>query len=95
MSTVDLSQTGVWFTVKEHGIPEIGATVLGGHWYTDPWLRPELATVFSYGVCRVLDAGKRPRDLRDFPGGKQWQTFGPSHNQITHWMRINPPGDKP
>jgi len=30
-------------------------------------------------------------DRRDYPGGKRWQTFGPAHNQITHWARLNLP----
>lgn len=76
-----------WFTVAEHGIPEIGAEVIGGLWYTDPWLKPEFATTFMWGQCRVLE-----NKGRDFKDGKKWHTFGPSHNQITHWARINKPG---
>lgn len=76
-----------WFTVAEHGIPEIGAEVIGGLWYTDPWIKTELATTFMWGQCRVVESKHR-----DFKDGKQWCTFGPSHNQITHWARINTPG---
>lgn len=76
-----------WFTVAEHGIPEIGAEVIGGLWYTDPWIKTEFATTFMWGQCRVVESKHR-----DFKDGKQWCTFGPSHNQITHWARINTPG---
>lgn len=76
-----------WHCVESDGMPEVGETVLGGHWYTDPYLIPEKATQFLFGPCRVF----RTEDLRSFPHGKQWHTFGPSHNQITHWRRINPP----
>lgn len=75
-----------WFTVAEHGIPEIGAEVIGGLWYTDPWLKPEFATTFMWGQCRVVEDKHR-----DFKDRKRWLTFGPSHNQITHWARINKP----
>lgn len=75
-----------WFTVAEHGMPEIGEEVIGGLWYTDPWLVPEKATRFMWGLCRVLKD-----EHRDYPDGKRWQTFGPSHNQITHWARLNVP----
>ena len=75
-----------WFTVAEHGLPEVGEVVVGGLWYTDPWLKPECATSFMWGQCRVV--GTKHRDFKD---GKQWLTFGPSHNQITHWARLNPP----
>lgn len=75
-----------WFTVAEHGLPEVGEVVVGGLWYTDPWLKPECATSFMWGQCRVVDTKHR-----DFKDGKQWLTFGPSHNQITHWARLNPP----
>ena len=75
-----------WFTVAEHGLPEVGEVVVGGLWYTDPWLKPERATSFMWGQCRVVDTKHR-----DFKDGKQWLTFGPAHNQITHWARFNPP----
>ena len=75
-----------WFTVAEHGLPEVGAVVVGGLWYTDPYLKPECATSFMWGQCRVVDTKHR-----DFKDGKQWLTFGPSHNQITHWVRLNLP----
>ena len=75
-----------WLTVAEHGLPEVGEVVVGGLWYTDPWLKPECATSFMWGQCRVVDTKHR-----DFKDGKQWLTFGPSHNQITHWARLNPP----
>jgi hypothetical protein len=51
-----------------------------------PWLKPEAATRFMWGLCRVLKD-----DHRDFKDGKRWQTFGPSHNEITHWARLNMP----
>lgn len=75
-----------WFTVDEHGLPEVGETVIGGLWYTDPWLKPDRATYFMWGQCSVI-AEKH----HDFKEGKRWLTFGPSHNQITHWARLTPP----
>jgi hypothetical protein len=75
-----------WFTVAENGMPEIGEAVVGGLWYTDPWLKPECATSFMWGQCRVLSDTHR-----DFKDGKRWHTFGPSHNDITHWARFSPP----
>lgn len=75
-----------WLTVAEHGMPDFDEEVIGGLWYTDPWLVPEKATRFLWGLCRVsMD------DPRDFKDGKRWVTFGPSHNQITHWARLNVP----
>lgn len=67
-----------WYLSKD-GLPPVGSEVIGGHFYKDTWLKgnPE---VFGWGRCRViLD------DHPDFPDGKMWLTFGPSHNQITHW----------
>jgi hypothetical protein len=75
-----------WFTVAQHGMPEIGEVVIGGLWHTDPWLKPECATHFIWGQCRVLSDSHR-----DFKDGKRWHTFGPSHNDITHWARLNIP----
>jgi len=75
-----------WLTVAEHGMPDFDEEVIGGLWYTDPWLKPERATRFMWGLCRVVKD-----DHRDFKHGKRWQTFGPSHNDITHWARLNTP----
>lgn len=75
-----------WFTVAEHGMPDFDEKVIGGLWYTDPWLKPDRATRFMWGLCRVLKD-----DHRDFKDGKRWHTFGPSHNDITHWARLNTP----
>ena len=75
-----------WFTVDEHGLPEVGEAVIGGLWYTDPWLKSDRATYFMWGQCSVI-AEKH----HDFKEGKRWLTFGPSHNQITHWARLTPP----
>lgn len=75
-----------WFTVAEHGMPDFDEEVIGGLWYTDPWLKPDRAVSFLWGVCRVVKD-----DHRDFKGGKRWHTFGPSHSDITHWARLNMP----
>lgn len=75
-----------WFTVAEHGMPDFDEEVIAGLWYTDPWLKPDRATRFIWGLCRVLKD-----DHRDFKDGKRWHTFGPSHNDITHWARLNMP----
>lgn len=66
--------------------------VLGGCWITDEWLREDHPDRrrFIFGPCRVM----KTRDLRNFPEGKQWHTFGPSHSQITHWAQITPPADE-
>lgn len=63
--------------------------VLGGCWITDDWLRDDHPDKrrFIFGACRVM----RETDLREFPHGKRWHTFGPSHNQITHWAHVVPP----
>lgn len=78
-----------WMTVKEDGMPDVGETVLGGLWHTDAWLKPEFARRFMFGTCRVFEESNR----KQFPLGKSWSTFGPSHDQITHWTRITPPAD--
>lgn len=75
-----------WFTVTQDGMPDFGEEVIGGFWYTDPWLKPDCATRFMWGQCRVVKD-----DHRDFKDGKRWQTFGPSHNDITHWARLKSP----
>lgn len=75
-----------WFTVAERGMPDFDEEVIAGLWYTDPCLKPEFATRFMWGLCRVFKD-----DYRDFKDGKRWHTFGPSHNQITHWARFNWP----
>lgn len=67
-----------WHLSKD-GLPPVGAQVMGGHFYVDPWLKDK-TPVFSWGLCRVLKTTNP-----EFKDGKQWQTFGPSHNQITHW----------
>jgi hypothetical protein len=68
----------VWNLSKD-GLPPVGAEVIGGHFYKDTWLEGE-PEVFLWGKCTV-SADQHP----DFKGGKRWHTFGPSHNQITHW----------
>ena len=63
--------------------------VLGGCWIEDEWLRaghPKKHR-FIFGSCFLM----RTDDLRSFPDGKQWHTFGPSHSAITHWAKLNPP----
>ncbi len=90
LSTAPAQQGAVdadWLSVAEHGLPGAGEEVLAGFWYTDPWLKPEHAERFMFGTCRIFVDKKS----RDFPDGKVWQTFGPSHNQITHWKRVTPP----
>jgi len=68
----------VWHLSK-NGLPPVGSEVIGGLFHKDTWLRgsPE---VFLWGRCSVI-AEQEPA----FPNGKRWLTFGPSHNQITHW----------
>lgn len=75
-----------WLTVAEHGLPAVGEEVIGGHWYTDPWLKPECAARFVWCVCQVV-----ADDHPDFPDGKRWHTFGPAYSHITHWARLNLP----
>lgn len=75
-----------WLTVAEDGLPEVGEVVIGGLWYTDPWLKPDRATSFMWGQCSMV-SDKHP----DFKEGKRWLTFGPAHSQITHWARLTPP----
>ncbi len=88
---------GCWIPCAD-GLPDIpdgetcSCVVLAGCWITDDWLRddhPEKRR-FIFGACRVL----RETNLREFPHGKRWHTFGPSHNQITHWAHVTPPNDK-
>lgn len=86
--TVERDEREKWLSVAEHGLPDAGEEVLAGFWYTDPWLKPEKAERFMFGTCRIFAKKKS----HDFPDGKVWQTFGPSHNQITHWKRVTPPG---
>lgn len=63
--------------------------VLAGCWITDTWLREDHPDRerFMFGSSWVT----KDTDLRSFPMGKRWHTFGPSHNQITHWTYIVPP----
>lgn len=76
-----------WKTVKDDGFPPVDVKVLAGFWYKDQWLREELQDQFMVGVCVMRETD----DLRSFPQGKQWITYGPSHNQITHWALFNCP----
>ena len=78
-----------WISVKD-SLPEIpkgekcSADVLAGMWIEDTWLRrdhPERRR-FVMGVCRMITE----KPSKWYPEGKSWQTFGPSHNDITHWM---------
>lgn len=86
------------WTPVSRALPDIAAgdnasrEVLGGCWITDDWLREDHPNRrrFIFGTCKVL----KTRDLRNFPEGKQWHTFGPSHSQITHWAEITPPADE-
>lgn len=88
------AQLGGWIACVDR-LPDIPGDaivsddVLGGCWITDNWLRdghPKKQR-FIFGACSV----RRADDLREFPQGKQWHTFGPSHNQITHWCEVIPP----
>lgn len=65
--------------------------VLGGFWATDTWLREDhpKRRRFIFGPCQMIPT----TDLRNFPLGKEWHTFGPSHSQITHWAEVVPPAD--
>lgn len=83
-----------WIAVTER-LPDIAEgekcsqDVLAGCWIEDSWLRddhPEKRR-FIFGACRVMET----TNLREFPEGKQWLTFGPSHAQITHWMPVEGP----
>jgi len=67
-----------WYQSKD-GLPPVGSEVIGGHFYKDTWLKGE-PEVFGWGRCTVI-ADNHP----DFHEGKRWITFGPSHNQISHW----------
>lgn len=86
-----------WVLAKDRlpDIPEgekVSQEVLGGCWIEDTWLREDHPdrVRFIYGACRVLAV----KPSREFPDGKQWHTFGPSHNQITHWAVVIPPMEK-
>lgn len=83
-----------WILAKD-GLPDVpdgercSQEVLGGCWVEDMWLRenhPDRVQ-FVFGACRIIAVNQS----RDFPDGKQWHTFGPSHNQITHWAYVVPP----
>lgn len=86
--------SGTWNLAKD-SLPDIAEgekcsqEVLGGCWIEDPWLREDHPDRirFVYGPCRVISV----KPSREFPDGKQWHTFGPSHNQITHWAVVVPP----
>lgn len=75
-----------WISVKD-GLPELFEQVIGGGWHHYPWLVEEKEWQFLFGMCYMIPND----DLEEFPHGKMWATFGPSHNEITHWKRINPP----
>lgn len=70
-----------WFLSKD-GLPDIGEQVVAGFFYQDAWLIGS-PIEFSWGKCMVVH-DTHP----DFKDNKRWLTFGPSHNQITHWKRI-------
>lgn len=74
--------------LSSDGLPPIGADVIGGHFYQDTWLKGE-PVVFGWGRCSVI-----AESHKDFKDGKRWLTFGPSHNQITHW-RYPPAAPQP
>lgn len=80
---------------SSQALPEIqeggkaSSQVLAGCWIVDPWLRedhPEKHR-FIFGPCVVVCVPISS----EFPQGKQWLTFGPSHNDITDWCEVNPP----
>lgn len=70
--------------------PPIDVEVLAGFWYKDTWLIEEKAWRFMVGVCYARETD----DLRNFPCGYQWQTFGPSHNQIKYWTHLPTPPER-
>ncbi len=79
--------TVLWHLSKD-GLPPVGSEVIGGFFGKDTWLKGE-PEVFYWGKCGVM-----AENHRDFPDGKRWITFGPSHNQITHWCwPPHKPGD--
>ena len=90
-STVGL---GGWVACTD-SLPDIpdgdsaSCDVLAGCWITDGWLRDDHPQKrrFIFGPCSVV----RDTNMREFPHGKRWHTFGPSHNQITHWAYVVPP----
>ena len=67
-----------WHLSKD-GLPPVGSYVVGGYFYKDTRLKGD-PEGFAWGQCRVIKD-----DHPDFPDGKRWITFGPSHNQITYW----------
>ena len=96
-ASVSTAGLGGWVACED-GLPDIpdgelsSVDVLAGCWITYDWLRdghPDKRR-FIFGACRVL----RETNLREFPHGKRWHTFGPSHNQITHWQHVAPPNEK-
>ena len=91
IAELESRQVPEWISVKNRlpDIPEGEMTseeVLAGMWFEDSWLIDDHPNKvrFIMGVCRVL----RTDDLRNFPQGKQWLTFGPSHNQIQLWLPV-------
>lgn len=83
-------ETFDWLTVKEHGLPEPGQKVIAGFWYTDNWLRPEIARQFYSAICQTVKID----DLENFPEGLMWVGQSSGHNSITHWRRFSLPEDK-
>lgn len=65
--------------LSKHELPPAGIEVIGGYFYVDQCLK-DSPTVFNWGRCVAI-----PTDDPDFKDGKRWLTYGPSHNQITHW----------
>lgn len=87
---------GEWIACADRlpDIPDdaiVSDDVLGGCWITDNWLRDDHPKKrrFVFGACSV----RRADNMLEFPQGKQWHTFGPSHNQITHWCEVMPPNE--
>ena len=87
------AELGGWIACADR-LPDIpdgelsSQEVLAGCWITDDWLRDDHPRKrrFIFGACRVMRAD-------NFPRGKQWYTYGPSHNQITHWRMVEPPNE--
>jgi hypothetical protein len=86
-----------WISVKDR-LPEIpegekcSKPVLAGMWYEDNYRGKDhpRRKKFMMGICTMI----LQKNSKHYPEGKSWQTFGPSHNDITHWMPTpEPPQD--